>query len=109
MKLPYPATYVARRRAALLGLALLSAALSGCGYSTTGLLRQDIRTVHVAVFDNQTWRRGLEVELTRALVRELTLHTHLRIASKEEADSTLRGELLEFEQDSLQFLDLLKY
>jgi len=83
---------------ALVGLGLTAIVLTGCGYSTSSLIRDDIRTVHVPVFDNQTWRRGLEVDLTRAIVEELKLHTHLRIAPKDEADSTLEGELVEFTQ-----------
>ena len=43
-----------------------------------------------------TWRRGLEVELTRAVLDEVKLHTRLLIAAKYDADSTLEGELLEF-------------
>ncbi len=85
-------------RGALLVVAAAALLLSGCGYSTSTLLRKDIRTVHVPVFENRTWRRGLEVDLTRAIIEELKLHTHLRIAPKQEADSTLEGELLDFEQ-----------
>jgi len=72
------------------------AALSGCSYSHNRLLRDDIHTVHIPVFDNKTWRRGLEVELTRAVLDEVKLHTRLLIAAKHDADSTLEGELLEF-------------
>ena len=72
--------------------------LAGCCYAPCSLLREDIRTVYVPVFDNQTWRRGLEVELTRAVAEELKLHTHLVMAPRDRADSTLEGELLEFEE-----------
>jgi len=89
------------RVTAALMLALLCAGAGGCGYSTATLLRSDIRSVHVPVFENRTFRRGLEVELTRALVRELTLHTHLRIAPADRADSTLSGELVDFAQETV--------
>lgn len=83
---------------ALLGIAAAALVLAGCGYSTSSLIREDIRTVHVPVFDNQTWRRGLEVDLTRAILEEVKLHTRLRIAPKDQADSTLDGELIELTQ-----------
>lgn len=75
--------------------------LAGCGYSTNPLIRQDIKTVYVPVFENSTWplRRGMEVALTRAVSEEIKLHTPLAIASRDDAHSTLEGELLEFEED----------
>ena len=73
-------------------------ALAGCGYPRRSLLRDDIRTVYVPVFANHTWHRGLEVELTRAVAEEVKLHTYLRFAPRQQADSTLEGELLAFEE-----------
>jgi len=81
----------------VLGAVVLS--LTGCAYSTSPLLREDVRTVYVPVFDNHTFRRGLEVDLTRAVVQELTLRTHLRIAPEEAADTTLLGTLEGFEEE----------
>jgi hypothetical protein len=79
---------------------LVAAALmvSGCGYSTSALIRDDIHTVYIPVFDNQTWYRGLEVQLTRAVLEEVKLHSPLLIASRQDADSTLEGELVAFDQ-----------
>ena len=74
--------------------------LAGCGYSTSTLLRQDIRSISVPVFDNRTWYHGLEVELTRAVVEEVKLHTRLHFAPPGEADSALEGELVSFEQEA---------
>jgi len=73
--------------------------LEGCGYSTNPLIRPDIKTVHVPVFENRTWRKGMEVALTRAISEEVKLHPPLAIASRDDAHSTLEGELLEFEED----------
>ncbi len=89
----------ARRKACKLLLIAGCFVLTGCGYSTSTLLRRDIRTVYVPVFDNHTWHRGLEVELTRAVVEEVKLHTRLGFASRQEADSILEGELIAFEED----------
>jgi len=74
---------------------------TGCGYTTSNLLRDDIDTVYVAFFDNATFRRELEVPLTRAVVNELKLRTHLLFAPRDEADSLLTGELIEVEERSV--------
>lgn len=73
-------------------------AWTGCAHPRRTLLREDIRTVYVPVFDNTTWHRGLEVALTRAVTEELKLYTHLRFVSREEADSVLEGKLVAFEE-----------
>ncbi len=75
-------------------------ALAGCGYQAGGLFRDDIRTVYVAGFDNKTFRRGLEVGLTRAVVDEIKLRTPLLFAPREEADSVLSGELVAASQEA---------
>ena len=89
------------RVVAPLALALSCALLAGCNYSTHTLLREDIQTINVTVFDNTTWRRGLEVELTRAVVNEVKLRTRLRLAPPQEAESTLEGELLSYSENSV--------
>ena len=79
-------------------LLIIACLWTGCGYSTSSLLRDDVHSIYVPVFDNKTWYRGLEVQLTRAIVDEVTLHTRLRIAPRDEADTILEGELVSFEQ-----------
>jgi len=90
-----------RRVAGPLAVALLCALLAGCNYSTHTLLREDIQTINITVFDNTTWRRGLEVELTRAIVNEVKLRTRLRLAPPLEAESTLEGELVSYSEKSV--------
>ena len=42
--------------------------LAGCaGYSNTSLYPKDVATVYVEMFDNQSFKRGIEYELTDAL------------------------------------------
>ncbi|MFO7959309.1 MAG: LptE family protein [Candidatus Brocadiia bacterium] len=84
----------------LAGLALVCL-LTGCfGYRAQNLFREDIKTVYVEGFDNETFRRGLEVPLTRAVQDELRLRTPLLFASREEADSVLTGELVAADEES---------
>lgn len=88
-----------RKTLAPLAVAALTLLL-GCGYRAGGLFREDIRTVYVAGFDNTTFRRGLEVPLTRAITEEIRLRTPLLFASRDEADSILSGELMGADEDA---------
>lgn len=84
-------------------LVIVSVALlliSGCGYSGQTLMRDDIHSVAVDVFGNDTEYRTLEVELTRRLTEELRQRTSLSIKPKHEADSVLTGSLVDFDQSS---------
>jgi len=75
--------------------------LTGClGYRAQSLFREDIETVYVEGFDNVTFRRGLEVPLTRAVQDELRLRTPLLFAPRDEADSVLSGELVAADEQS---------
>ena len=87
-----------RRYVMLLGVVPLLV-LAGCGYSHRTLLREDIGTINVPVFDNHTWYRGLEAELTKRMVEEVELHTQLHFAPRDEADSVLEGALVDYYQD----------
>lgn len=87
------------KKQCLFSLLLVTAALSGgCGYATNDVFRDDIKTVYVRFFDNATFRRELEVGLTKAVVNEIKLRTPLIIAPKDRADSILSGELVDFEE-----------
>lgn len=90
-----------------LGIGLLSAmlaALAGCasggnfcllGYTTAPLYDDTIRTVYVPIFDNVTFRRGLELDLTRAVVREIEAKTPFKVVNcREQADTELRGKIV---------------
>lgn len=70
--------------------------LTGCGYRAGSLTPTDIRSVHVEMFDNNTFRRGLEFQLTEAVQREIRKRTDIRLADKDKADSILSGTIVEF-------------
>jgi outer membrane lipopolysaccharide assembly protein LptE/RlpB len=77
-------------------LLLLSA---GCGYHTAGhavQLPENVKTIAVPAFKNETSTYRVEQMLTASVVREFTTRTHYRIISDpgEEADATLRGTVL---------------
>ncbi len=94
-----PTSMISRLTLSLMALATVL--WSGCcGYTSQGLFREDIRTVYVEVFDNDTFRRGLEVELTKAVVDEIKLRTPLLLAPRDRADSILSGRLVEFNEST---------
>lgn len=76
-------------------------ALIGCshidpstGYTSKSLYRCDIKTVCVEMFRSQSFRRGIEFELTRALVGQLELHSPYKVVSdRSKADTVLYGTI----------------
>lgn len=79
-----------------LGLCLL---VSACGYHTAGranLLPEDVRTIAVPGFVNQTQTYKIQQILTAAVVQEFITRTHYHIANdaSNAADATLRGTVL---------------
>ncbi len=79
-----------------LTLSLLAASfLVGCGYTVGNGFSEEIRSVHVLVFKSDTNRRGLEYQLTEAVQKELQNRTHFRLAKPPEADTELRGRIVD--------------
>src|SRR5205807_2375990 len=78
---------------------LLLLASTGCGYHTAGhfaQLPQNVQTICVPAFVNETNTYRIEQMLTASVVREFTTRTHYRILNdpSETADATLRGTVL---------------
>jgi len=82
------------RRRAILLLCLIAPALAGCGWYRFSLFRDDIRSVYVEFLGNDTFRRRLEVPLTRYVVGEIKLRTPFVFAPRDEADSVLSGTIV---------------
>jgi len=85
----------------LAGLAFL---LSSCaqdghidilGYTSRPNYDLSIRTVHVPIFKNLSFRRGLEFDLTRAVIREIESKTPYKVVSDPcQADTELSGTII---------------
>lgn len=95
---------------ALLCLSLggaFSGALGGCaadpseGYSTATPFSEDIRTVAVPIFENSSFIRGVEFELTDALIKEIEAQTPYKVTSQAHADTIIEGKILSVELDQL--------
>jgi outer membrane lipopolysaccharide assembly protein LptE/RlpB len=71
----------------------------GCGYHTAGhavTLPQDLHTIAIPAFENQTQTYKIEQMLTGAVVQEMLTRTHYHVVNNlnDAADATLKGTLL---------------
>jgi outer membrane lipopolysaccharide assembly protein LptE/RlpB len=78
---------------------VLLATSAGCGYHTAGhtvQLPENVKTIAVPAFVNETSTYRIEQLLTSSVVREFTTRTHYHILNdpSEAADATLRGTVL---------------
>ncbi len=80
----------------IMGFVLLVTLMCGCGYSTRSLISRNINSIHIPIFENDTFRRGIEFDLTKAVKNEVMSKTNLRIASKDHADNILHGTVKDF-------------
>ncbi|MCP4365086.1 MAG: LptE family protein [Planctomycetes bacterium] len=76
-----------------LALLIVASLLSGCGYTSRSLLEQNVRSIYIKIFDNETFRRDLEFDLTKAIKEEILLRTRLKVVDKKHADSILFGSI----------------
>ena len=72
--------------------------LTGCddegGYSTEPLFTDEISTVYVKMFDNRSFERGIEYELTDALAKRIEAETPYKVVSSiDRADSVISGNI----------------
>jgi hypothetical protein len=80
-------------------------ALTACSYQHEGspaansyqwasLYRQDVQSVAVPIFSNKSFVRGIELSLTTALVKQLEANSPYKVASRQNADTILEGEVI---------------
>lgn len=91
--------------------------ISGCGYTTKTALPENIKTIHVGIFDNniditkevsakdryEVYRPDLEVDLRDAVVNRIFLDGNLKIAGKDYADAILEGRIMQYRKDPLRY------
>lgn len=90
----------------LASLAWMLATLTGCsgigGYSNETLFPDDVCTVCLDMFDNRSFRRGIEFDLSDALAKRIESETPYKIvSSKDRADSVISGQLLAVGESAL--------
>lgn len=87
---------------------VLFIALASCasdpteGYSFRSTHPDNVRTISVPIFENGTYTRGVEFDLTDAIIKELEARTPYKVTSPERADTVLTGRVrsVEIEQIS---------
>ncbi len=86
-------------RLARILLAAATASLAGCaadprqGYSFESSYAQNVQSISVPVFRNSTFSRGIDVELTEAVIAELRKSTPYAIVQSDSPQTTLRGTI----------------
>jgi hypothetical protein len=101
------------RRRGLIGAMVIVAAacigpgLAGCssnpatGYAAVSTFPDQYRTVSVPIFVNDTFARGIEFDLTDAVVKEIEARTPYKVSRTAVADTELLGRVREVELDQL--------
>lgn len=74
---------------------------SGCGYRFGFTPLENVRTIAIPMFENNTFRRGLEMRLTKLVAREIERRTPYRVTSSSRADAVLRGTLVRVDESTL--------
>ena len=81
-------------RAMAMVLCATAVLAAGCGYSMKPLHRSDVRTVAVPIFSSKEFRRELEFDLSRQIVKFIELRTPYKVVhDRKRADTELRGEI----------------
>jgi len=97
-------TFHAMTRAVMILTMLLATALvGGCGYTMDSPFPDDVRTVNVPIFQRgkEVFRRDIEFDLTEAVIKRLQQDTPYKLASRDEADTELTGEIHSISQQIL--------
>ncbi len=82
-------------------IALLVGTLAGCGYESHELFPQDVHTIAVPIFQNRTFYRGVEFDLTEALVKQIELRTPYKVTDPGRADTIIQGAVVRVDQRRL--------
>lgn len=84
---------------ALLATALIACGLISCGadatrgYAFSSTRQSEVRSVAVPIFNNTTFTRGIEFDLTDALVKEIQRTTPWAITRSDAAQTVLTGTI----------------
>ncbi|MBN2136733.1 MAG: LptE family protein [Sedimentisphaerales bacterium] len=99
----YPLRFI--RIVVLIAAVTFCLALSGCGmfgYSDDSLFPRDVATVRLEMFENQTFRRGTEYELSDALAKRIEADTPYKIVTSDHrADTVISGRITNISESGL--------
>ena len=77
----------------LICVAFVFVLVSGCGYTQKSLFSHKINTIYISIFENNTFVRGIEFDIAKAVKDEIMSRTSLRIVQKDSADVIMTGEI----------------
>ncbi len=70
-----------------------------CGYSTRSLLPGYINKVHIKIFENQTYKTGLDEIATESTIESFRKNSNLKITSEDRADIVIIGKVTGFSKE----------
>lgn len=84
-----------RMRSVIFALLPAIVFFAGCsGYTNQSLYTNEVKSIYVEMFDNATFERDLEYDLTDAIAKRIDAETPYRIVSnKNRADTVLSGRI----------------
>ena len=82
-------------------IAVLLLFLAGCGYSQKEIFPEQYQTVAVPIFENRTFYRHVENDLTEALIKQIEDRTPYKVVAPGAADTILQGTITGVEQRQL--------
>lgn len=104
-----------RKFAAMLLTALFF--ISGCGYTTRSLLPSEFKAIYVDNFVNKIkvaaessdermyrgYKPGMEIDVSKVIRDKYLFDGNLKIANSKDADLILKGELVDYRNESLRY------
>ena len=87
-------------------IGLFSLISAGCGtfagYSNDSIYPESVKTVSVNMFDNQTFRRDVEYDLSGAIAKRIEADTPYKIVTNQNyADSVISGQIVSIVESAL--------
>ena len=73
--------------------------LNCCGYSTRSLLPGYISKVHIKIFENQTYKTGLDEIATNLTIEAFRKNSNLKIVGEDQADIVINGKVTGFSKE----------
>lgn len=87
------------KRMLRLGAAALAVAAAACaGYRSDPLFPEGMRRIAVPIFENETFFRQIEFDLTRQVANELRARPGIHVVDPAEADVILEGRIVDVDQ-----------
>jgi Lipopolysaccharide-assembly len=93
-------------------------AVAGCGYQSSGespsiagyqwksLYRSDVHTVAVPAFGTKDFHRGVELQVSTALIHQIEAFTPYKVVDRDHADTILEGEVVQVSASTLNLNEI---